>query len=101
MRQRASLLLRQLLDLFDDGFVLVEVVALEFRDCAAEVVGGEVVGRVVGEVVDEPAVAEGGVGYVGYSEFFGCGDEVVGFVEGFEGGVFGLEGVDFGDCSNG
>jgi hypothetical protein len=49
------------------------------------------------EVVDEPAVAEGTVGYVGDVEVAGGGDEAVGFVEGFEGGVFGLDGVDFGD----
>jgi hypothetical protein len=64
---------------------------------ASEVVGSEVFGGFVGEVVDEPAVAEGTVGYVGDVEVAGGGDEAVGFVEGFEGGVFGLDGVDFGD----
>jgi len=42
-------------------------------------------------------VAEGRVRDVGYGEFGSGGDEVVGFVEGFKGGVFGLDGVDFGD----
>jgi len=44
-------------------------------------------------------VAEGRVRDVGDGEFGGGGDEGVGFVEGFEGGVFGLDGVDFGDLS--
>jgi len=48
--------------------------ALEFGDCAPEIVGREVFGGCVREVVDEPAVAEGAVGYVGDVEFAGGGD---------------------------
>jgi hypothetical protein len=44
---------------------------LEFRDRTAEVVGCKVVGGGVVEVVNEPAMAERGVGDVGYVEFFG------------------------------
>ena len=39
-------------------------------------------------------MAERAVGYVGDVELPGGVDEAVGFVEGFEGGVFGLDGVD-------
>ena len=42
-------------------------------------------------------MAQGAVGYVGDVQLAGGGDEAVCFVEGFEGGVFGLDGVDFGD----
>jgi hypothetical protein len=42
-------------------------------------------------------VAERAVGDVGDGEGFGGGDEAVGFVEGFKGRVFGLDGVDAGD----
>jgi hypothetical protein len=52
---------------------------------------------VVGEGVDEPAVAEGTVCDEGDAEGACSGDEIVGFMEGFEGGVFSLDGVDFGD----
>ena len=53
--------------------------------CSSEVVGREVVGGFVGKVVDEPAVAERAVGYVGDVELAGGVDEAVGFVQGFEG----------------
>jgi hypothetical protein len=52
---------------------------------------------VVGEGVDEPAVAERAVCNECDVEGARGGDEIVGFVEGFEGGVFGLNGVDFGN----
>ena len=65
---------------------------------ASKVVGREVVGGFVREVVDEPTVAERAVGYVGDVELPGGVDEAVGFVQGFEGGVFGLDGVDPCDC---
>jgi hypothetical protein len=51
----------------------------------------------VREIVDEPTVTKRAVGYVGDTQLAGGGDEAVCFVEGFEGGVFGLDGVDFGD----
>jgi hypothetical protein len=66
--------------------------------CQPKVISSKVVGGFVGEVVDEPAVTERAVGYIGDVELAGGGDEAVGFVQGFEGGVFGLDGVDFGDC---
>jgi hypothetical protein len=44
-------------------------------------------------------VTEGGVCNKGNVKRASGGDEVVGFMEGFEGGVFGLYGVDFGDYS--
>ena len=98
MRQSAALALSQSLDLLDDLLVVVEVLALELGDCASEVVRSEVVGSLVREVVDEPPVAERAVGYVGDIELAGGVDETVGFVESFECGVLGLDGVDFGDC---
>jgi hypothetical protein len=96
--QSAALALGESLDLLYNLLVVVEVLALEFGDCAAEVIRSEIVGGLVGEVIDEPAVAERAVGHVGDVELAGGGDEAVGFVQGFEGGVFGLDGVDFGDC---
>jgi hypothetical protein len=42
-------------------------------------------------------VAQRAVGYVGDVQFAGGRDEVVCFVDGLEGGVFGLDGVDSGD----
>jgi len=97
LRRRAPLPPRQLLHLLHNRLVPVEILALEFRHRAPEIVGREVVGRGVVEVVDEPAVAEGRVGDVCYAELLCRGDEAVGFVQRFEGGVFGLDGVDFGD----
>jgi hypothetical protein len=67
------------------------------RTCTAEVVGCEIVGSLVGEVVDEPAVAERAVGYVGDVELADGVDKAVGLVQGLEGGVFGLDSVDPGD----
>lgn len=43
-------------------------------------------------------MAQRAVGYVGDVELPGGVDEAVGFVQGFEGGVFGLDGVDPCDC---
>lgn len=63
-----------------------------------EIIRREIIWGLIIEVIDEPAVAEGAVGDVSDAEFLSCADEVVCFVDGFEGGVFGLEGVDFGDC---
>lgn len=97
LSQFTAPLRREFLDLFNDGFVLVEVLALEFWDRTTKVIGCEVIRGLVWEVVDEPAVSERRVGYVGDVEFFGGVDEAVLLVEGFEGGVFGLEGVDVGD----
>jgi hypothetical protein len=97
LRQSASLALSQCLDLLDDLLVVVEVLALEFGDCASEVVGCEIVGSLVGEVVDEPAMAKRAVGYVGDVELAGGVDKAVGLVQGLEGGVFGLDSVDPGD----
>lgn len=57
----------------------------------------ETVGTFVGEIVDEAAVAERDVGYVGDVQFAGGGDKAVCFVGGFEGGVFGFYDVDFGN----
>jgi hypothetical protein len=68
------LLHRQLLDLFYNCFVLVEILALELGDRTPEVVGCEVFGRGVVEVVDEPAVAEGRVGNVGYVQLSSGGN---------------------------
>jgi hypothetical protein len=65
---------------------------------APEVVRSEIVGSLIGEVVDEPAVAERAVSYVGDVELSGGINEAVGLVEGFEGRVLGLDGVDSGDC---
>lgn len=42
-------------------------------------------------------MAERAVGYVSDVELAGCGDQAVGFVEGFEGGVLCLDCIDFGD----
>jgi hypothetical protein len=53
--------------------------------CSSEVVGRKVFGGFVGEVVDEPAVSERAVGYVGDVELASGVDEAVGLVEGFEG----------------
>jgi hypothetical protein len=65
---------------------------------SAEVVLREVIGGLEGEVIHQPAVTEGTVRYVRDAEFFGCVDEIVRLVQGLEGGVFGLDGVDFRDC---
>jgi hypothetical protein len=97
LTRRAALAARKVLDGLDNGFVGVEVCALEFGHGAPEVGGGKVRGGCVGEGVDEPAVAERAVGDVGDGKGFGGGDEAVGFVEGFKGRVFGLDGVDAGD----
>lgn len=45
-------------EFFYDGVVFVEVVVLEFGWCVVEVVWWEVVGCLVGEVVDELVVVE-------------------------------------------
>jgi hypothetical protein len=42
-------------------------------------------------------VAQRAVGYVCNAQFLGCVDKAVCFVDGFEGGVFALNGIDFGD----
>ena len=79
LRQRATLTLRERLDLLDNFLVGVEVLALEFGDClivegfvsacfvikcvgltltrAAKIVWSEIFRGLVREVVDEPAVA--------------------------------------------
>lgn len=92
-----ALLLCQLLDFFDNGLVFVEVLALELRYCAAEVILCEIVGGFVVEVVYQPTVAERRKGNVGNVQF-SCGvNEATRLVAGFEGGVFGLDGVNWGD----
>lgn len=63
----------------------------------SEVVRREIVGCLEGEVVDQPAVAERAVGDVGDVELAGRLDQPVGLVDGLKGGVFGLDGVYFGD----
>jgi len=66
--------------------------------CSAEVVGSEVIRGLVVEVVHEPTVSERTVGYVGNVEFTSGVEEAVGLVQGLEGRVFGLDGVNLGDC---
>lgn len=53
----AALAGRKLLDLFHNCAILVEVLALEFGDLAAEIIRREIVGGVVGKFVDEPAMS--------------------------------------------
>lgn len=61
----AALTVRELLDLLHDGFIVVEVLALEFGGCSAEVVGGEVVRGLDVGVVYEPPMPQWTVGNVG------------------------------------
>lgn len=49
------------LDLVNDGFVLVEVLALELWDGATKVVWSKVIWALEREVIDEPAVTKGTV----------------------------------------
>jgi hypothetical protein len=42
-------------------------------------------------------VAQRAVGYVCNAQLLGCVDKTVCFVDGLKGGVFALDGVDFGD----
>ena len=71
LRQGATFLRSEGLDLVDDAFVLVEVLALELRRCPAEIIRCEIVGRVEREVVHEPTVTEGTVSNIGHAELFG------------------------------
>lgn len=97
LRQRAALLLGKFLDILKNSTIFVERLALEFRHCSTQVVGREVIWRSVREVFDKPALAQRAVCDVRYAKLFGCFDQVVGFVDGFEGRVFGLYGIDLGD----
>lgn len=84
LRCFASLTLSQFLDLGHDGFVLIEVLALEFGNGTTEVVRGKIIRRVVLEVVYEPAMAEGAVRYVGYVQLFACVDQAICLMQCFE-----------------
>jgi hypothetical protein len=86
-----------LLHLLDNRLVPVEVLALELGHLPTEVVGREVVGRRVVERVHEPAVPQRAVRDVRDAQRLRGGDQAVGLVHGFEGGVLGLHGVDRGD----
>lgn len=81
----ATLASSKLFNFFHNCAILVEVLALEFRDFAAEVIGCEVVGGVVVKVIDEPAVSQWAVGDVGHAQFFGCIDQAVRLVQCLEG----------------
>lgn len=43
-------------------------------------------------------MAEGTVGYIGYAEFFGSLDQVIGLVECLKSRILSLDGVDLGNC---
>lgn len=114
--QSAALALGQCLDLLDNLLVFVEVLALEFGDCgicqidfhhitielrltcAAEVIGCEVIGGLVVEVVHEPTVTKRAVCYVGDVKLASGRNESVGLVYSLKGRVFSLNGVNLGDC---
>lgn len=64
---------------------------------ASVIFGGKVFGRLVGEVLYEPSVAEGTISYKLDVELTGCVDQTVGLVNRFESGIFCLDGVDSGD----
>ena len=119
LRDRAALPSCQLLDLIDDGFVLVKVLALELRDWkfflsqsvsvrelavsvggrtgASEIIRGKVIGRLVVEDVHEPAVSQRAEGHKGYPQFLGRVDQATGLVHRLKRRVLGLHCIDLGD----
>jgi hypothetical protein len=60
---------------------------------AAVILFTEVVGRLVGEVVDKPPVSQGAIGYECNIEFASRRDQTIVLVKGFEWGEFRLDGV--------
>lgn len=63
----------------------------------AEIVRCEIIGRFVVEIIDKPTVAQRAESDESDAELFACVNQTAGLVHCFEGRVFGLHGVDFGD----
>lgn len=67
---------------------------------SSKIVGCKVLRRLEWEVVDQPAVTERAVGDIGNSQLFGRVDQAICFVQRLKGRVFGLDGINRGDCNH-